>query len=163
MADIEDSFHSSQRDIDAYAGESSRVSFRTLFIFNAVMFGVHLIVAIAIFVLSSTNENFESFRLPMRVSGLELVQPFGNETGEFIDSVTRDVGLFRVAPLTGVFSLLSAIFHLLVILPVLRPIYEKGIVNHVNDFRWIEYSLSASVITRARFVWLSSLNAPHLL
>ena len=67
MADIEDSFHSSQRDIDAYAGESSRVSFRTLFIFNAVMFGVHLIVAIAIFVLSSTNENFESFRLHLKV------------------------------------------------------------------------------------------------
>lgn len=113
---------------------------------NVAMALVHLAVAVAIFVLSGTNTSFRTFSVPMRVTSLELIQPFGNETGEYLDSVQRDIGNFRLAPVTGVFSLLSAIFHALVALPGIVDIYNRSIQQGYNYFRWVEYSLSASVM-----------------
>lgn len=99
----------------------------------------------------------------MRVTALTLVEPSGNSTGDFLDAVTRNVGFFRVGPLTGVFSLLSALFHLLVILPWVRPYYERGIDNHVNHFRWVEYSLSASVMIFLIAMFFGIYEIPYLI
>lgn len=127
-------------------------------------FGVHSMVCIAIFVLSSTNRAFSEFRLPMRVTSLVQVYPngVGNTTGAYVDATTRTVGLFRIGPLTGVFSLLSALAHLVVVLPKVREVYERGIDNHINHFRWVEYFCrqgeeeSTEKAERAHFVGHSS-------
>jgi hypothetical protein len=44
------------------------------------------------------------------------------------------------------FLLLSAIFHLLVISPTFFPRYTAGLRENRNTFRWVEYSLSSSIM-----------------
>lgn len=51
----------------------------------------------------------------------------------------------NVGWLTGVFLGLSALDHLLVC-TIFKGPYEKGLSNHYNIFRWIEYALSASLM-----------------
>lgn len=41
---------------------------------------------------------------------------------------------------------LSAVFHFLVASPWFYPRYAKGLAEHHNYFRWVEYSLSSSVM-----------------
>ena len=49
-------------------------------------------------------------------------------------------------PLVGAFLLLAALDHALVALPPCRARYERGLAAGVNPFRWLEYSLSASLM-----------------
>lgn len=51
----------------------------------------------------------------------------------------------RIGPLVGAFLLLAALDHGLVAMP-LRARYERHLAEGVNPFRWIEYSLSASLM-----------------
>lgn len=44
------------------------------------------------------------------------------------------------------FLLLSAIFHFLVISPMFFPRYTAGLRENHNTFRWVEYSLSSSIM-----------------
>ena len=44
------------------------------------------------------------------------------------------------------FLLLSAIFHFLVISPMFFPRYTAGLRESRNTFRWVEYSLSSSIM-----------------
>ncbi len=46
----------------------------------------------------------------------------------------------------GVFLLLSAIDHLLVVLPFFNGIYNRGLLLNRNAFRWTEYFFSASLM-----------------
>jgi Heliorhodopsin len=52
----------------------------------------------------------------------------------------------RVGPLVGAFLLLAALDHGLVALPPFRARYERCLAAGVNPFRWLEYSLSASLM-----------------
>jgi hypothetical protein len=56
--------------------------------------------------------------------------------------------LFRypLGPAVALFSLLSAAFHLLVASPWGHPRYAAELARHRNRFRWVEYSLSASLM-----------------
>ena len=47
---------------------------------------------------------------------------------------------------TAGFLLLSALFHLLIVSPVGFPAYGSEIRHHRNRFRWVEYSLSSSLM-----------------
>lgn len=74
-------------------------------------------------------------------------------TGAFIDAqpgaaVPKQDVLFdlRIGPLVGAFLLLAALDHALVALPPFRARYERSLASGVNPFRWLEYSLSASVM-----------------
>ena len=55
----------------------------------------------------------------------------------------------RIGPLVGAFLLLAALDHALVALPPCRARYERGLGAGVNPFRWLEYSLSASLMVKA--------------
>jgi hypothetical protein len=52
----------------------------------------------------------------------------------------------RIGPLVAAFLLLAALDHALVALPPFRARYERCLASGVNPFRWLEYSLSASLM-----------------
>ncbi|MGA0329369.1 MAG: heliorhodopsin HeR, partial [Ilumatobacteraceae bacterium] len=56
--------------------------------------------------------------------------------------------LFDVRIAYGVFGflILSAIFHALVASPLARSRYVAGLEREVNRFRWVEYSLSSTLM-----------------
>jgi len=79
------------------------------------------------------------FALP--VTGAFMVGPPGS-------GVPRQDVLFnlRLGPLVAVFLLLAALDHALVALPPFRARYERSLAAGVNPYRWLEYSLSASLM-----------------
>lgn len=65
-------------------------------------------------------------------------------TGNFSDPIHLfDVS---VAWAIAAFLALSAIFHLIVASPTFFPRYAAGLEQHRNTFRWVEYSLSSSLM-----------------
>jgi hypothetical protein len=52
----------------------------------------------------------------------------------------------RIGPLVAAFLLLAALDHALVALPPSRARYERCLTAGINPFRWLEYSLSASLM-----------------
>ena len=48
--------------------------------------------------------------------------------------------------IVAVFLFLSALFHWLIISPGFYGRYLNGLEHHRNHFRWVEYSLSSSVM-----------------
>ncbi len=52
----------------------------------------------------------------------------------------------RLGPAVATFLLLSAVFHVIVAVGPGRALYRGELSHHRNRFRWIEYSLSASVM-----------------
>ena len=68
-------------------------------------------------------------------------------TGEFSEPVTLfDV---NIGWAIAAFLALSAFFHFMVISPRMFPRYTAGLRRNQNIFRWIEYSLSSSIM-----IWL---------
>jgi hypothetical protein len=58
------------------------------------------------------------------------------------------VNLFdlRISVVIALFLGLSAFFHFLIISPMFYDKYVKGLNEHHNTFRWVEYSLSSSIM-----------------
>ena len=52
----------------------------------------------------------------------------------------------KLGPLVASFLLLSALAHLLISLPGINDWYNKNLAKGINYARWIEYSLSSSVM-----------------
>ncbi|CAN5777713.1 heliorhodopsin HeR [soil metagenome] len=53
---------------------------------------------------------------------------------------------YRLAPAVALFSVLSAFFHFLIVSPWGWPKYLGELAQSQNRFRWVEYSLSASLM-----------------
>jgi len=100
---------------------------------NAWLAGFHALQAAVILALST------AFALP--VTGAFMEGPPGS-------GVPRQDVLFnlRLGPLVGAFLLLAALDHALVALPPFQARYERSLAAGVNPFRWLEYSLSASLM-----------------
>ena len=63
---------------------------------------------------------------------------------------------------SGVFLCLSALAHLLVVLPGLNSIYNQMLAQNQNLFRWLEYSLSAAVM-HVMIAQLAGVTEVHLI
>jgi hypothetical protein len=100
---------------------------------NLLLALLHAAQATAILALAT------GFALP--VTGAFMEGPPGS-------ALPKPDTLFRlpIGPLVGAFLLLAALDHGLVALPPLRAHYERLLAAGVNPFRWLEYSLSASVM-----------------
>lgn len=100
--------------------------------YNAGMGAVHLIQGVLVVILAT------SFTLP--VTATYLLGPPGT-------SETETVVLFDLSVAWGVaaFLLLSALFHFLVA-SVGASRYRDGLTRGQNQFRWVEYSLSSSIM-----------------
>lgn len=100
---------------------------------NLVAASLHAVQAVVVLVLAT------DFTLPVTASYLAGPPGSGQyETVTLFDSpLALGVALFLV---------LSAFFHVLVSLPGVHERYLRGLVDHHNYYRWVEYSLSASVM-----------------
>jgi hypothetical protein len=101
--------------------------------YNIAMGLLHAVQAIAIVALSNT------FTLP--VTGTFLEGPPGSPSSD--PSLLASVS---VAWGVAIFLSLSAVFHLLISLPGFFERYRNGLARSRNYFRWVEYSLSSSVM-----------------
>lgn len=107
-------------------------AFGRLRTFNWIMAGLHAVQGIGILVLAT------DFALPVTAAFME--GPPGTE-------ISAPKVLFDISIAWGVavFLLLSAVFHLLVA-TVGASRYRNQLSRGQNQFRWIEYSLSSSVM-----------------
>jgi hypothetical protein len=116
---------------------------------NLALAGIHGAQAVAILALSN------DFSLP--VTGSFLTGPPG-----VTDPAAPEL-LFELplGPAVAAFLLLAALDHLLVALPPVRGWYERNLARGIGPARWLEYSLSASlmVVLIAMLTGVSDLGA----
>lgn len=100
---------------------------------NLAAAALHTVQALAVILLAN------DFALP--VTATYLAGPPGSDAFE-------QVTLFDSPVAVGVtlFLALSALFHLVVVTPPFAARYRAGLAQHHNYFRWVEYSLSSSVM-----------------
>lgn len=102
---------------------------------NTAMAVLHLAQAGAIIAIASP------FSLPVTSSFLQL-SSVKNKLVAVPDELVR----VRIGPLVAAFLLLSALAHGLLATPWLRGWYERNVSRGINPARWIEYSLSSSLM-----------------
>ena len=113
----------------------SDTTFRSLRRFNAFMGVLHLIQAGLMVAFSS------DFSLPVMTTHLEL-----NLDTFTLTPVTEEIAAVRIGPAVALFLLISAVAHFTVASPWGYPKYVKHLKTHINYFRWVEYSFSASLM-----------------
>ncbi len=101
--------------------------------FNLVMAVVHAAQAAAMLVLAN------DFALPVTTNFLN--GPPGRGPGQFTEQLA-----LRLGPAVATFLLISAVFHLIVASRWGFPRYVSELRRQQNRFRWVEYSLSASLM-----------------
>lgn len=106
---------------------------RKLRIFNIIAGCFHAVLAGVVLIFSN------SFSLP--VTARYLSGPPGT-------SFTEPVTLFdvRIGFAVALFLALSAAFHFAVSSPLFYKRYVRGLSEQINRFRWVEYSLSSSLM-----------------
>jgi hypothetical protein len=109
--------------------------YRRLRVFNAAVGVVHLVQAGVLLALSN------DLSLPitgsfLRADPVTVQQP----------TLPREVLSLPIGPTVAVFLLLAAIDHLAVAAPGVHRWYERHLDEQVNYARWIEYSISASIM-----------------
>lgn len=129
----------------------------SLFRWNLAAAIFQLVQAIVLFYLSSraTTDWYLYSNFPQTFDDRETNTEFGRPGA-------KEIAGYSVTWYSAVFILLSAIDHLSVITPGIRSIYERNIERSQNPFRWIEYSLSASLM-RVMIAQLSGVTDIHLL
>ncbi|HAN07607.1 MAG TPA: hypothetical protein DCP89_03825 [Acidimicrobiaceae bacterium] len=65
-------------------------------------------------------------------------------TGNFSDPV--NLFNLNISYMVAAFLALSAFFHFFVSSPIIFPRYVEGLSHHINKYRWVEYSLSSSIM-----------------
>lgn len=102
--------------------------------FNYIMSGLHLIQAIAIILLAT------DFSLPVTANFLS----FDTATQSLVPA-SKELFSVTLAWLISGFLFISAFAHLM-IATVYRKKYEANLAKGINKARWVEYSVSASVM-----------------
>lgn len=108
---------------------------KNLRIYNLIMGFFHLIQAIAMFAL--TND----FSLPVNTNFLEF--NISNKTLEPVIDKIYDV---KIGYFVALFLLISSLAHFIIASPLYYTKYISNIKKGINYARWIEYSISSSVM-----------------
>lgn len=116
---------------------SKKITLQGLRKFNLVMAGLHLTQALVMIILTlSKTKTYE-------LTGSYLSFDLGTRT---LTTSSANVGLsLNLAYVVITFLLLSSLFHLL-IATVYNKKYNAELKQGINKLRWLEYSLSASVM-----------------
>ena len=101
--------------------------------FNLIAGIVHLVQAVI--VLSLSND----FSLP--IVARYMAGPPGSSFAQPVTILKTPVGIT-----VAIFLFLSSFFHFLVISPKFFKRYSAGLLEQRNYFRWVEYSISSSVM-----------------
>jgi hypothetical protein len=112
-----------------------RTRLRGLRRWNTSLSGLHLAQGVAILALAS------SFSLPVTASFLRM-----NPVTDKLVAVPEELVRLPIAPMVAAFLLLSASAHALLASPWLHRWYERSVARGINPARWIEYSLSSSLM-----------------
>ncbi|MFQ5874357.1 MAG: heliorhodopsin HeR, partial [Dehalococcoidia bacterium] len=102
---------------------------------NGVMGLVHLIQGLLMLALST------DFSLPVTASFLEFDPAAGK-----LAPVPETLVDLPIGPLVAAFLFLSAIAHFLIAAPGISRWYARNLTKGLNYARWVEYSLSASLM-----------------
>ncbi|MFM7821156.1 MAG: heliorhodopsin HeR [Actinomycetota bacterium] len=101
---------------------------------NLIAGALHLVSMLAILALANDA------KLP--VNATYLTEAPG--TGNFSDPI--NLFNLKIGYMVAAFLALSAFFHFFIISPSMFGKYTAGLKNHINVFRWIEYSLSSTIM-----------------
>jgi hypothetical protein len=115
--------------------EGSRVSISRLRIFNLVMGVFHLTQGILMLLLSS------DFALPV-TSAFQVFDPTAGKLVTSHDTIYE----LPIGPTVAAFLLISAVAHFSISAPGVFGWYARNLVRGINHARWMEYSLSASLM-----------------
>jgi hypothetical protein len=102
---------------------------------NAAMAALHLAQGMAMLAVAS------AFSLPVTTAFLRL-----DSATKKLVAVPDELVRLRIGPLVAAFLFLSALAHGLLASPWLRRRYERDVSRGINPARWIEYSLSSSLM-----------------
>lgn len=119
----------------AEVAEATSRRYRRLRLFNVVV-GV-LLAAQAGFMLLAGND----LALPVSASYLRT-DPVESTSPTLPETVFS----LRIGVTVAVFLLLAALDHLIVAAPGVHHWYERGLTRRANYARWVEYSVSASIM-----------------
>lgn len=108
--------------------------FLRLRFYNIFMGFLHLMQGIAVIWLSN------DFSVPVTTNYLK----FNVVTGT-LDTVTKTVFHLRFGYWVAIFFFLSALFHFIIATSYYQT-YARNLTKHINKARWVEYSLSASLM-----------------
>lgn len=101
---------------------------------NLIAGFLHLVQGLAIVIIS------RSFALPISGSYLKY-----NDVTKHLDPISYTLFNIQLPWLIAIFFFLSAFFHL-VIATIYNKTYNKNLGLGMNKLRWVEYSISASVM-----------------
>ena len=113
---------------------SRQITTHNLRKFNLVMGGLHLAQGIAVLILSKV------FTLPISGNFLKF-----NTVTQSLEPTTKVLFNISLPVLIAIFLFISATFHF-IIATIYNKQYNKDLSLGMNKFRWVEYSLSASVM-----------------
>lgn len=108
--------------------------FKSLRKLNLIAGGLHLVSLIAILLLST------DVALPVVATYMSDAPG----TGNFADPI--ELFSLNISYTVAAFMALSAFFHFFVSSRPVFPKYVDGLKRHINIYRWIEYSLSSSIM-----------------
>ena len=114
--------------------QSESSAYKKLRTYNIIMGFLHLASGVAIVALSN------NFKAPITTSYLQF-----NELTRTLQTTTRHILDVPFGYWIAVFSFLSAAFHFSIATFYYKT-YVKNLAKHINRARWIEYSLSASLM-----------------
>ncbi len=109
--------------------------YRRLRTFNSVMAVIHFVQGLLMLFLSS------DFALPVTTSFLEF-----DVASQSLQQNLASAFELRIGPLVAAFLFLSAIAHFLLTIPGIYQWYIKNLRKGANYARWIEYSVSSSLM-----------------
>ena len=119
----------------------SDISFSYLRRFNLIMGLIHLIQATLMLTLALTVPQIRDFQLPITTAYLTY-----NDILEVLVPNYTQIATVPIGPLVSIFLFLSAIAHLLIVLPRVNDFYNRKLEKGINYFRWFEYALSSSLM-----------------
>jgi hypothetical protein len=102
---------------------------------NGAMGALHFAQGLAMLALAS------AFSLPVTSSFLRM----SPVTGKLV-AVPDELVRLRIAPLVAAFLFVSALAHFALASPWLHRWYERSVSRGINPARWIEYSISSSLM-----------------
>lgn len=114
---------------------ASKITFTRLRVFNLVMFVLHAVQGLAVLLLTT------DFALPVTSSFVQF-----NVVQQRLLPVLETRFELPIGTMVAAFFFLSAIAHLAVSLPMFFEWYTRNLSRGINFARWIEYSLSSSVM-----------------
>ncbi len=109
--------------------------FSSLRKFNVLMGFVHFAQAVAMLMLSS------DFALPINTSLLRF-----NTFSQKLVPNTETLIDIKLGPIIAGFLFVSSLAHFMILLPQINNWYNKNLAKGINYARWIEYSVSSSIM-----------------